>query len=104
MLQWVKNNRKKALIIGGSNFLIVALLMLFWTQPKEGLTAGQKAAANTARMEKSSSHNAASSTKSNASYTDEMKERQDSQVRIFVIIMLIVGVGMLGSGLLRKEK
>lgn len=104
LLTWIKKNKKVALKITGANFLLMALVLLFWAQPKEGMSANEKAAANSARMEAQVSGNS----KKPASSADDVRqaheEYQKGQVQIFLILMVVCGVGFLGYGFFTKEE
>lgn len=101
MLEWVKKNQKLAFKITGANFLLMALVLLFWSQPKAGLSENEKAAANVARMEAKAKGSTAPSVTGNI--MQEHHENQKKQLRIFLIIMTISGAAFLGYGFLKKE-
>lgn len=101
MLEWVKKNQKLAYKITGANFLLMALVLLFWSQPKAGLSENEKAAANVARMEAKTKGRVSSSAAGNI--MKEHHESQKKQLRIFLIIMTISGAAFLGYGFLKKE-
>jgi len=101
MLEWVKKNQKLAFKVTGVNFLLMALVLLFWSQPKAALSENEKAAANVARMEAKAKGNTASSPTGNI--MQEHHESQKKQLRIVLIIMTISGAAFLGYGFLKKE-
>ena len=104
LLAWIKQNKKLALKVTGVNFLLMALVLLFWSQAKPGMNENEKAAANLARMEGQVS----TASQKPASSTDDFKlahsQYQEGQVEIFLAVMLIFGVGFLGYGFLKKEE
>ena len=84
LLAWVKKNKKLALKITGVNFLLMALVLIFWAQPKQGMSANEKAAANTARMEARMSSQSSKRPASSASDVRRAHEEyQKEQVQIF---------------------
>jgi Na+/H+ antiporter NhaC len=101
MLDWVKKNQKLAFKVTGVNFLLMALVLLFWSQPKMVLSENEKAAANVARMESKAKGNSAPSSTGNI--MQEHHQSQKKQLRIFLIIMTISGAVLLGYGFLKKE-
>ena len=101
MLDWVKKNQKLAFKVTGVNFLLMALVLLFWSQPKAALSENEKAAANVARMEAKAKGGSAPSETGNI--MQEHHESQKKQLRIFLIIMTISGAAFLGYGFLKKE-
>ncbi len=103
MLEWFKRNKKLAYKITGVNFLLMALVLLFWSQPKESFSENEKAAANVARMEAQASSAGGSKPSAPPNFMQEHQETQKKQLRIFLIIMVIAGAGFLGYGFLKKE-
>lgn len=103
-LDWVKKNKKLSSKILGINFLLMAIVLLFWSQPKDVLSENEKAMANIARMEAQVSGSSSKAKASSSEYImKEYKETQKTQLRIFLILMFISGVGFLGYGFLKKE-
>ncbi len=103
ILDWVKKNQKLALKVTGVNFLLMALLLLFWAQPKEGgvHTENEKARANIARMEAQAGGTSKAQRKVNL--MQKHKESQQVQLRVFLIIMIVAGAGFLAYGFLKKD-
>ena len=101
ILEWVKKNQKLAFKVTGVNFLLMALVLLFWSQPKAVLSENEKAAANVARMEAKAKGVSAPSTTGNI--MQEHHKSQKKQLRVFLIIMTISGAAFLGYGFLKKE-
>ena len=90
----------------GALLLVIGFAAYFWTTPKEGLSANEKAAANVARMEAQAmgGSSAGGKPKSNEStIMKKYKETQAAQVRIVLILMMISGVGFLGYSFVRKK-
>lgn len=87
----------------GANFLVMALVLLFWSQPKEGMSEDEKAAANVARMEAQISGNSQKEASRPPSFMKEYKQTQKAQLRVFLILMVISGAGFLAYGFLKKE-
>lgn len=103
LITWVKENKKLASKIMGANFLVMALILLFWSQPKESMSEDEKAAANVARMEAQVSGNSQKKASQPPSFMKEYKQTQKTQLRIFLIFMVISGTGFLAYGFLKKE-
>ncbi len=81
----------------------MALVLLFWAQPKEGMSEEEKAAANVARMEALASGKSQKKASQPPSFMKEYRETQKTQLRIFLILMVISGTGFLVYGFLKKE-
>ena len=103
LVAWVKENKKVASKIMGVNFLVMALVLLFWSQPKEGMSEDEKAAANVARMEAQASDNSQKKVSQSPSFMKDYKQTQKTQLRVFLIFMVISGTGFLVYGFLKKE-
>ena len=103
LITWVKENKKLASKIMGANFLVMALVLLFWSQPKEGMSEDERAAANVARMEAQVSGSSQKEATQPPSFMKEYKQAQEAQLRIFLIFMVISGAGFLVYGFLKKE-
>jgi len=103
-LEWVKKNKKLSSKILGVNFLLMTLVLMFWSQPTEVMSENEKAMANIARLEAQAN---GSSSKAKASSSEsimkEYKETQKTQLRIFLVLMFISGVGFLGYGFFKQE-
>ena len=104
LLDWVKENKKLASKIMGANFLLMALVILFWSQPEDSMSENAKAAANVARMETKASRSSQKEASQAPSFMKEYKEAQKAQLQMFLIIMVISGAGFLGYGFLKKEE
>ena len=103
LVTWVKANKRLASKIMGINFLVMALVLLFWSQPKEGMSEDEKAAANVARMEASSSGGSQKKATQPPSFMKDYKQAQKTQLRVFLIFMVISGAGFLAYGFFKKE-
>lgn len=103
-LAWVKKNKKLALKITGVNFLLMALVLLFWAQPKQGMSANEKAAANAERMEVQISGSSKQPASSAHDVRQAHEEYQKEQVQIFLILMVVFGMGFLGYGFFVKDE
>ncbi len=103
LVHWVKKNKKLALKITGVNFLLMALVMLFWAQPKNGMSENEKASANLARMEAQVSGSSQKPASSAQDFRQVHAAHQAEQVRIFLILMVILGSASLVYGFLKKE-
>ena len=90
----------------GIFMLIVSFLVYFWTTPKETLSANEIAAANVARMEArvAGSSSVEAAQKSDTKFISELKKNQADQVRYFIIILMILGVGFVGYSFVKKEE
>ncbi|MDQ7045074.1 MAG: hypothetical protein Q9M32_04065 [Sulfurimonas sp.] len=93
----------------GAIMLVVGFAIHFWTTPKEGLSANDKAAARVARMEASArgSSSGASQTKEKdtSKFVDKMKGAQAKQMHYMTILAMLFGVGFLGYSFIpRKEE
>ena len=88
--------------------LVVGFAIHFWTTPKEGISANDRAAANVARMEAKvkgqSSTQSKPSNKSDSKFLDELKNTQAKQLKYLTIIAMILGVGFLGYSFMPKKK
>ena len=104
IIEWVKVNKKLASKIIGANFLLMALVLLFWSQPKEGMSENEKAAANLARMEAKVSGSSQKKASESSGFMEEYRQKQKAQVQLFLIIMTIAGTGFLGYGFFKKEE
>ncbi len=104
ILEWVKENKKLASKIIGANFLLMVLVLLFWSQPKEGMSENEKAAANLARMEAKVNGSSQKKGSEPSSFMQEYKQKQKVQLQVFLIIMSIAGAGFLGYGFFKKEE
>ena len=92
----------------GALMLVIGFAIHFWTTPKEGISANDRAAANVARMEakvagKSSSESKASK-KSDSKFLEELKNTQAKQLQYLTIIAMILGVGFLGYSFMPKKE
>ncbi len=100
-------NQNKIVILrsAGALMLVVGFATHFWTTPKEGLSANERAAANVARMEARVSGNAASSSakKNDGKYLKELKETQAKQLQYLTILAMVLGVASLGYSFLPKR-
>ncbi len=103
LITWVKENKRLASKIMGVNFLVMALVLLFWSQPKEGMSENEKAAANVARMEAKASGNSQEKASQPPSFMKDYKQTQKTQLRVFLILMVISGAGFLAYGYVNKE-
>ena len=91
----------------GALMLIVAFSMYFWTTPKEGLNANERAAANVARMEsKAAGKNTSNSSvkKDGSKFLEELKSKQAKQIQYLVIFIMVLGVGFVGYSFVPKQK
>ncbi len=92
----------------GALMLVIGFAIHFWTTPKEGISANDRAAANVERMEaKVAGKNSASSKsvkKNNSKFLDELKDTQAKQLQYLTIIAMILGVGFLGYSFMPKKK
>lgn len=105
---WVKQNRK-ALSLGlGALLLVVGVAMLFWSYGDSGMTEEERrAAANVARMEariQAQLGGVPDKAPDKPLFGEELKEKQQMQLRIVVIAMLVFGAGFMAYGLLKKEE
>ena len=92
----------------GALMLVIGFAIHFWTTPKEGISANERAAANVARMEAKvkgqSSAQSKSSQKSDSKFLDELKNTQAKQLQYLTIIAMILGVGFLGYSFMPKKE
>ena len=102
LLNWIKKNRSLALKITGANFLLVTIIMLFWSQPKAIMGENAKSAASVARMEARAERKSPAS--SSSSITRAYKKNQEKQLRVMLIIMALLGTGFLVYGFIDKPK
>lgn len=104
LLAWIKKNKKLALKVTGINFLLMALVLLFWAQPKQVMSANEKAAANAARMEVQISTSSKKPASSAHDFSKAHEEYQKGQIQIFLILMVVFGTGFLGYGFFVKDE
>jgi len=103
-------NENKIVILRslGALLLIVGFAAYFWTTPKEGLSANEKAAANVARMEArvmgGNSLTIQKQKPNESPFLKKYKDKQEAQMRYALIIMMILGVGFLGYSFVKKEE
>ena len=105
LLEWVKRNQSLAFKITGANFLVMAFVLLFWSQPKVGMSENEKAAANVARMEGRSGGTdeiKQMNAEKSANFMKEYQENQKANLRIVLIIMAALGTGFLAYGFIKK--
>jgi len=92
----------------GACMLIIALTIEFWSVPKEGLSANERASARIARMEagsQSKSTSQAKLTKKDSSdFLDTLKNTQAKQMQYLTILVMILGVGFLGYSFIPKKE
>ena len=91
----------------GGLMLLVGFALHFWTTPKEGISANERAAANIARMEAKVKGNSPSSGKStkkdDSNFLDKFKDTQEKQLQYLTILAMIFGVGFLGYSFMPKR-
>ena len=92
----------------GAMMLVIGFAVHFWTTPKEGLSANDKASARVARMEASakgkSSSSSKSSQKDDSKFLDKLKDTQAKQVQYMSILVMVFGVGFLGYSFLPAKE
>ena len=92
----------------GALMLVIGFAIHFWSTPKEGISANERAVANVARMEAKakgqSSSQSKSSKKSDTKFLDELKGTQAKQLQYLTIIAMILGVGFLGYSFIPKKE
>ncbi len=92
----------------GGVMLVVGFAIHFWTTPKEGISANDRAAANVARMEAKAKGSGSSSEKKakkdDSKFLDELKDTQAKQLQYLTIIAMILGVGFLGYSFIPKKE
>ena len=92
--------------IFGILMLIVGFSVHFWKTPKEGFTQSEIAAANVARMEASVSganSKTKSSKKTTNDYLQELKGKQEEQLKYLTIISMILGIGFVAYSFVKKN-
>jgi len=104
LLAWVKQNKKLAMKITGVNFLLMALVLLFWSQPQAVMSENEMAAANLERMASKASGKSRKPASNAQNFKQAQAAHQEEQVRIFMIMMVLFGVGFLGYGFMQKEE
>ena len=92
----------------GAVMLVIGFAIHFWTAPKEGISANERAAANIARIEAKvkgkSSAQSKSSKKSDSKFLDDLKNTQAKQLQYLTVIAMILGVGFLGYSFMSKKE
>ncbi len=104
LFEWYLSHKKLAYKLMGANFLLMALVLLFWSAPKEGMSENERAAANVARMEARIQGQGSTSQENKVNLLNRHMDKQQAQLRIVLVIMVIVGVGFLAYGVLKKEE
>ncbi len=100
-------NKHKIVVLRslGGLMLVIGFVIHFWTTPKEGFSANEKAAANVARMEaKVSGKNTKSTQKDTDSFLKELQEKQAAQLQYLTILAMLFGVGFLGYSFIPKKE
>ena len=89
----------------GVLMLVIGFAAEFWVTPKEGFTQSEIAAANVARMEASIKGvtSGTKKAKSTNKYLEELKNKQEIQMRYLTIISMSLGVGFLGYSFMKKK-
>lgn len=91
----------------GVLMLVIGFVIFFWKTPKAGVSENEIAAANVARLEAraSGSSSASSPAKPDTSkILEKFKETRESQVKYFMILVMIAGAGFVLYSFLKKEQ
>lgn len=91
----------------GILMLVVSLAVYFWSTPKEGLSANDRAAANVARMEAKAAGKSSvgsSAKKDDSKFLEDLKNKQTQQAQYLVIIIMLFGIGFLGYSFVPKKE
>lgn len=100
---WYLNNKRLALKLMGGNFLVMALVLLFWSAPQESASENERAAANVARMEARMQGKGTAPKDNRVNLLGKHMEKQQQQLRVLLILMVIAGAGFLAYGFLKKD-
>ena len=108
MGEWFARHRKGLSLSVGALLVVAAPAMLFWYEPKPGISLEEaRAQANLARME-ASVHGAGGAVKKEQSTPSEImsayQERQERHLRYAVIVMALCGTAFLLYGFFKKEE
>ena len=105
-MDFFNQNRVIILRTVGALMLVVGFAVHFWSTPKEGLSANDRAAANVARMEArvSGKGSATSAKQDDGKFLKDLKETQAQQLQYLTIIAMILGVGSLGYSFMPKKE
>ncbi len=105
-MDFFNQNRVIILRTIGALMLVIGFAVHFWTMPKEGLSANDRAAANVARMEArvSGKGGASSAKQDDSKFLKDLKETQAQQLQYLTIIAMILGVGSLGYSFMPKKE
>ncbi len=91
----------------GGLMLAVGFAIHFWSIPKEGMSANERAAANVARMEVKlkgeSSAQSISSKENNSKFLEQLKDTQARQLEFLTVLVMIFGLGFLGYSFISKK-
>ena len=92
----------------GGVMLVFGFALHFWTTPKEGISANDRAAANIARMEAKVAGQSSSASKStkkdDSKFLDKLKNTQEKQMRYLTLLAMIFGAGFIGYTFVKKEE
>lgn len=102
-MQFILEYQKIILRVVGGLFLVVAIVIHFWSMPKPALSENEKALANLERMQASVAAKS-SVQKPNAShYLKHLKETQKKQLEYLTILLIVLGVGALGYTFIKRD-
>lgn len=104
-MQFILEYQKIILRVVGGLFLVVAIVIHFWSMPKPALSENEKALANLERMQASvAGKSSAKSQKPDASYyLKHLKETQKKQLEYLTILLIVLGVGALGYTFIKRD-
>lgn len=90
----------------GGLLLLVGFVAFFWISPEEGVSRGDLATANVARMEASARGEALSSSthKASSPLMKSYDSHKEKQIKYLFITMMLLGALSLGYSLLNKER
>ena len=91
----------------GSLLFLIGFLVQFWSNPQEGVSENDKAAARVARMEASvkgqSSKEVVTKEPESSKFVKNIKNAQEKQAQYMTILFMTFGLGFLGYSFIKKE-
>jgi len=91
----------------GALIVLVAFVVQFWTTPKQGMSANERAAANVARMEAQVAGSARVSqtppTKKSP-FLEAFESKREKQMRYLSIIVMLLGLGFIAYSFMKPKE
>lgn len=90
----------------GILMLVIGFVIFFWKTPQKGVSENEIAAANIARLEAQVSQSSTPSSPAKpdtSKILERFKETREDQVRYFMVLLMIAGVGFVLYSFLKRE-